>query len=440
MKKTKNNKQTTKPETTGKTNTENGLKLKTLILFAALCIVVMSGIVYAVSTILIIQDQINTLIFNMFFRAIVISLVITVAIGLVIGLVISRILSKPLVAISDRLAKLAQGDLGSRDLEDLHPITSEYRELKVNLTDCVVRMDSYISDIDNVLSNVANGNLNVRSEADYIGEFISIGESLSKILYNLNSTFSVITRTAEVVSDGSEQISGSAQNLANGSTEIAASLQMLNSNMENINDRLADTVADTSRADSLTDLVQQSVREGSEKMQVLLGSMNEITHASEDISNINKVIDEIAFQTNILALNAAVEAARAGVAGRGFSVVADEVRMLANRCADAASNTASLIGQTLIAVQNGSLYADDTAEALDRILRQVVETSEVMGSISAAAIDQSSAVSGINKELERISRITNDTSSASVEFASTSKSFEESSQQLKQSVSKFKLR
>ncbi|MDR2487767.1 MAG: methyl-accepting chemotaxis protein [Clostridiales Family XIII bacterium] len=416
------------------------IRLRTLILLAAICVVLLVTLVFGLPLWFFLKPDWLAPGTLPLIQSLAVSFGVLFVLGLIIASVLAGAMGTPLHRISDNLARLAQGKLETRDLERLQFVTEDYMQLKDNLIETFYRLNSYITDIDEVLGNVADGNLDVRSKADYRGDFISISESLEKILYNLSSTFLLITQTASSVSGGAEQIAGSARSLADGSTEASASLQQLKSNVDNISGGLSDMVSDMARAYSLAETVQGSVGEGSEKMETLLSSMAEIRRATEDIGNINKVIDEIAFQTNILALNAAVEAARAGNAGRGFSVVADEVRNLANRSAEAANNTAALIGQTLAAVQNGSLTADETARALEGIRRQAKEASERMGNISNITTEQSLAMSGINQELDRIAQITENASSASVEFAASSKAFSESSQLMQGTVARFRLR
>jgi methyl-accepting chemotaxis protein len=210
--------------------------------------------------------------------------------------------------------------------------------------------------------------------------------------------------------------------------------------MNNIEDKLADTVADTSSAKSLAELSAELLSDGHEKMQELLVSMNASTSAAVDIEKINKAIDDIAFQTNILALNAAIEAARAGVAGKGFAVVAEEVRDLAGKCAEAATNTSHLIEETLQSISTGANSADEAASALVRVKEHASGVVDLMGNVSDAAIQQAGAVSGVNEEMDRITSVTITGAETSTQFAETSKVFGVEAKNLRDIVSGFKLK
>ncbi|MDR1778245.1 MAG: methyl-accepting chemotaxis protein [Clostridiales Family XIII bacterium] len=349
-----------------------------------------------------------------------------------------RLMVRPLETMSQRLKLLAEGDLTTE--VGKAPVTQEYSQLHESLEETIGFLRAYVEDIDAVLGQVARGNLTVESHAQYMGDFMGISRSLTRILVDLNRTMKTISGATGTLLSGSLQISSSAQELADNTVSVASSLQHLSGSIESINSDLANAVSETIDANSLSDLASQTTEEGMARMEELLTSMQEISAATESIRTINNTIDEIAFQTNILALNAAVEAARAGSAGRGFSVVADEVRNLAGKCAEASKNTSRLIEGALTAIENGMRSADDTAVTLRRVREQVSKLNENMNTISEVSIRQAGEIVEINSNIDRVSDSTSSSSAMSVQFAETSKELASRSTELKRLVDALKLR
>ena len=354
--------------------------------------------------------------------------------GLLIFIIFSgatlKAITVPMDMISEVAEKLAVGDV---EVECKKIRNDEFGLLM----DDMAALISATKDQAKVAHSISTGDLTVKVKP--CGEKDIVGNALYKLVEDNNSILSDIKEATLQVTTGAQQVATASQTLAQGSTEQASALEQVTASMAEISERTKTNAAEASEADELVSSVKSMAIEGNQQMDDMITAMNDINESSETISKIIKVIDDIAFQTNILALNAAVEAARAGVHGKGFAVVAEEVRNLAAKSASAASETAEMIEDSIRKVNNGTKLAEETAKSLDKIVTSINKVATLVSDISVASNNQATAVTQIDQALGQVANVVQTNSATSEECAAASEELSSQAATLRSLVGIFKL-
>ena len=363
----------------------------------------------------------------------------TLVITLIISTYLTRNITRPLHELERSAKKIVDGNF---DIDITYQSKDELGVLANSFKNMTVILESVITDASRILSEMADGNFDVRTEAEkrYVGSFQSLLSSMRKLNRDLSSTLGQINQSADQVAAGSGQVSNGAQALSQGATEQASAVEELASTITGISHQVKDTAKNALEARSQSGTAGDEMEECNTQMRHMMTAMEEITRTSNEIGKIIKTIEDIAFQTNILALNAAVEASRAGSAGKGFAVVADEVRNLASKSSAAAKTTAELIESSIKAVALGTQLADSTAQSLLKAVEGVRMAADKVDLIAEAAERQSNAIEQVTIGVDQISTVVQTNSATAVESASASQELSNQASMLKNLVAKFILR
>ncbi|WP_373482445.1 methyl-accepting chemotaxis protein [Acetobacterium sp.] len=343
----------------------------------------------------------------------------------------------PIQAASATLNELAEGNLNITMEGDFK---GQHGKIKHDMNQTIEFLRTYVEEITHTLEDMGRGNFDLEITNDFCGDFLAIKIALNNIAASLSTTLSDINVAASQVEIGAQQISDGGQALAQGTTEQASSIQELTASIEEVASETKRNAKNANEANQLAINVRSNAEVGNTQMVKMVAAISEINDSSNNISKIIKVIDDIAFQTNILALNAAVEAARAGQHGKGFAVVAEEVRTLAARSAEAAKQTTDLIEGSIDKVEIGTRIADETAVSLAEILKQIEKVTDLVGSIARASNDQASEITQINQGIEAVSQVVQTNSATAEQSAAASEELSGQAEMLKQMVDAFKLK
>ena len=380
-------------------------------------------------------------------RLSIISIVVPVIIAVVIvlAIVLSSHLGTgiadgivtPTVKLRDRLEEFAKGDLSSPfpDAETQDEI-AEMVEIARHMA---ATLNFVIADEERLLGEMANANYDVRSEDStrYRGDLEQIYLSLRELKRQMATTIQSIDEASTQVSAGSTNLAEASQSLAEGATEQAGAVQQMQATIMTITDNI---VLAAEKAEESYQLAQQYADEADRsrgEMEMMVAAMERINEASQKIGNIISEIEDIASQTNLLSLNASIEAARAGEAGRGFSVVADQIRQLAEQSSTAAVETRELIEGAIREVEQGNEAAERASASIKIVVEGIGKIASSSKMVSSTSADQATAMKQAEQGVNQISEVVQSNSATAEESSATSEELSAQAVCLDELIGKF---
>ncbi len=371
-----------------------------------------------------------------------VSIALGIAAVVIIFLFCILAVSKPLKKIGAFSERIKTGELGIHSPSSASIAvrsSDEVGRMARSLEEAYQRLQGYIGEIVACMEAIAGGDYSTLSSYEFHGDFVLIGHAINAIIEQQNVTLSRISSSMAQVTVSSAQMADGAQTLAHGSTEQAATVQQLSAAISDIASKTHDNAVMAGDASRLANVVLANAEKGSHQMNEMIEAVNDINQASQDIGKVIKVIDDIAFQTNILALNAAVEAARAGQHGKGFAVVAEEVRNLSAKSAEAARDTGTMIENSMGKARYGAEIAANTASSFTEIVSGISESVQILGRIAELSEDQNMGIRQINSGIDQVAQVVQQNSATAEESAAASEEMSSMAASLNTLVAQFRL-
>ncbi|MCI8513742.1 MAG: methyl-accepting chemotaxis protein [Lachnospiraceae bacterium] len=365
----------------------------------------------------------------------------TAAAIILITLVILHRQDRELMVVERAISRLGELNLSTdKEIEAFYGRSDEIGMIAQTTNRVCGCLQKTIDDVGRILGEIADGNLTVdvtENESYYIGDFKALSESLKSIHTNLMNVIRDISLVANQVDTSADRVSTGAQALSQGTIEQAASIDGLVANVTAITSQIQTSTVRCGSASELVDKATGYAAEADTKMEQLIAATQNIDQSSNKIITVIKTIEDIAFQTNILALNASVEAVRAGAAGSGFSVVADEVRNLAAKSTEAAQDTSSLIHHSIQDVKTGTESTNLAVSAMQVISDCIQAIKTLMDEIAAASVQQSEMITLVENGIREISNVVQANSAAAEKSADVSKELSSQARTLNNLINRF---
>lgn len=363
---------------------------------------------------------------------------VCVVILLITVILLSSAIVKPIKMLVGYSESLAAGNTDfkvetAKRNDELGQLGRAVRDIQLSLkkTSLILKFAS---------NDILKGNLSIRVDTNYYpGDFGHIMDGNNKIDDSICDLIRNIKEAAENVASESQQLSTGAQGLAQGSTEQASAIEEISATVGDVLQKTKSNADNANRTRQLSEKVNMEAKSGSEKMKQLLLALDAINKSASHITNVIKVIEDIAFQTNLLALNASVEAARAGVHGKGFAVVAEEVKKLANESAKAANETNALLSDSINKSKQGLLIGEDMEKALGEIVDSINRSVVSIKDIADDCAHQAETIEQVNVSLGQISQVVQSNTATVQESAALSEEMAAQAAMLMHMVSKYKI-
>lgn len=342
---------------------------------------------------------------------------------------------KPIALIDNAVQQFTLGNLKTKvDYSS----QDEIGNLANNFNKSVNILSSYILDIDYAMGEMSKGNFDIKPIKEFVGDFAAIEKSLNKFIKDMTNTLDRINSIADSVAANAEYVSNGSTSLSQASVEQSNAIEELASTISDILNRINKNNENAKKAGTNVKDSEQQLNLSNTQMQNMIKAMDDITTDSKKIENIIKTIEGIAHQTNILALNASIEAARAGESGKGFAVIAEEVRELASESTKAVKSTSDIISHSINSIEFGSKMALDTASSFDRVVKKSDETVNIVNEICKESQLQLEEINLISDSSNQISDIVRLNSATAQESTALSEELSSQSNILKALVQEFK--